>query len=108
MLCSRVHDRTISAVRYLPEEGLVATIAFDNTLRIFNALQSTLRCTVTNDMGGPFVAMEHDAALSQVSLLTTPFTIWLLMHCRRSINGMQPTALQGLLTDTIALYCIVT
>lgn len=67
MLCSRVHDRTISAIRYLPEEGLVATIAFDNTLRIFNALQSTLRCTVTNDTGGPFVAMEHDAASSQVA-----------------------------------------
>lgn len=63
----RVHDRTISGIKYLPEEGLVATIAFDNTLRIFNALQSTLRCTVSNDTGGPFVAMEHDASLSQVS-----------------------------------------
>ena len=64
--CSRVHDRTVSHIRYLPDEGLVATLAFDNTLRIFNAIQATLRCTVVNDTGGPFTGMEHDPVRSQV------------------------------------------
>ena len=64
--CSRVHDRTVSHIRYLPEEGLIATLAFDNTLRIFNAIQATLRCTVVNDTGGPFTGMERDPVRSQV------------------------------------------
>ena len=64
--CSRVHDRTVSHIRYLPDEGLIATLAFDNTLRIFNAIQATLRCTVVNDTGGPFTGMEHDPVRSQV------------------------------------------
>lgn len=83
-MCSRAHDRTISAIRYLPEEGLVATIAFDNTLRIFNALQSTLRCTVTNDTGGPFVAMEHDNGRSQVSI----YTLQTCSTCIQSTNAI--------------------
>ena len=72
LACSRVHDRTISHVRYLPEEGLVVTLAFDNTMRIFNALQATVRCVVVNDTGGPFTGMEHDPTRSQVSM--RPFT----------------------------------
>ena len=64
--CSRVHDRTVSHIRYLPDEGLIATLAFDNTLRIFNAIQATLRCTVVNITGGPFTGMEHDPVRSQV------------------------------------------
>ena len=66
LACSRVHDRTISHVRYLPEEGLVVTLAFDNSMRIFNALQATVKCVVVNDTGGPFTGMEHDPARSQV------------------------------------------
>ncbi|KAA6427784.1 MAG: hypothetical protein FRX49_02447 [Trebouxia sp. A1-2] len=66
---SRVHDRTVSHIRYLPEEGLIATLAFDNTLRIFNAIQATLRCTVVNDTGGPFTGMEHDPVRSQLLVI---------------------------------------
>lgn len=64
--CSRVHDRTISQVRYLPEEGLLVALALDNTMRIFNALQATVKRTVVNDTGGPFTGMEHDPTRSQV------------------------------------------
>ena len=53
-------------MRYLPEEGLVVTLAFDNSMRIFNALQATVKCTVVNDTGGPFTGMEHDPIRSQV------------------------------------------
>ena len=70
--CSRVHDRTISHIRYLAEEGLVATLAFDNTLRIFNAAQASLRCSVVNDTGGPFTGMEHDPLRSQVTPSSPP------------------------------------
>ena len=66
LACSRVHDRTVSHIRYLPEEGLIASLSFDNTLRIFNATQASLRCTVVNDTGGPFTGMEHDPIRSQV------------------------------------------
>lgn len=64
--CSRVHDRTISQVRYLPEEGLLVALALDNTMRIFNAQQATVKRTVVNDTGGPFTGMEHDPTRSQV------------------------------------------
>ena len=66
LACSRVHDRTVSHIRYLPEEGLIASLSFDNTLRIFNATQASLRCTVLNDTGGPYTGMEHDPIRSQV------------------------------------------
>ena len=42
-------------------------LAFDNSLRIFNAVQSTVRCSVVNDTGGPFTGMEHDPIRSQVT-----------------------------------------
>ncbi|KAL0022030.1 hypothetical protein WJX77_007822 [Trebouxia sp. C0004] len=66
---SRVHDRMVSHIRYLPEEGLIATLAFDNTLCIFNAIQASLRCTVANDTGGPFTGMEHDPVRSQLLVI---------------------------------------
>ncbi|KAL3145424.1 hypothetical protein ABBQ38_001669 [Trebouxia sp. C0009 RCD-2024] len=62
---SRVHDRSISHLRYLAEEGLVVTLAFDNSMRIFNAVQSSVKCTVVNDTGGPFTGLEHDPIRSQ-------------------------------------------
>ena len=75
-VCSRVHDRTVSHIRYLPEDGLVVTLAFDNTMRIFNAVQCTIKCTVVNDTGGPFTGLEHDPVRSQVQ------------HCLHCTGGL--------------------
>lgn len=67
-----MHDRSITHLRYLAEEGLVVTLAFDNSMRVFNAVQCTVKSTVVNDTGGPFTGMEHDPIRSQVIIHTAP------------------------------------
>ena len=82
-----MHDRTISQVRYLPEEGLLVALALDNTMRIFNALQATVKRTVVNDTGGPFTGMEYDPTRSQVIqpliCMTQPFCMRDTALCMR-------------------------